>query len=310
MNINMLRMLPASPHAVQIDRMNRSGHLRVGRKKREEANRRQPHQRNPLRKAEKREIDMELIDHDVIDPVLSKLSGFRFTTQEFINIFRRDNPEIYEKVRKQYGAGGKGSGRHYSAKVHIAKSLSHHHGKEDVRFIEYIKAPKVFGSPVIALWECNKNGADTVRISSSIENDIEELLHDATINETQRQQLILSRIGQGQFRKDLINYWRGCSVTGCDEVRILTASHMKPWSLSTNIERLDVNNGLLLTPNLDRLFDRGLITFANDGGIVVSSLIKKTTLKLLGVDKSMKIQLNIKQKQYMKFHRENVFESR
>lgn len=253
---------------------------------------------------------MELIEHDVIDPILSKLSGYRFTTQEFINILRRDNPEIYEKITKHYGAGGKGSGRHYSAKVHIAKSLSRHNGKEQVSFIEYIKAPKEFGSPVIALWECNKNGRDTVRMSSSIENDIEELLQDKTIDETQRQQLVLCRIGQGQFRKDLIHYWKGCSVTGCDEIRILTASHIKPWSLSANAERLDVNNGLLLTPNLDRLFDRGLITFADDGGILFSSLIRKRTLKLLGIDKSMRIQLKMNHKRYMKFHRENVFESK
>ena len=79
-----------------------------------------------------------------------------------------------------------------------------------------------------------------------------------TLQETTRQSVILSRIGQGQFRTDLIEYWQGCSISGCKQIEVLRASHIKPWRSSSNTERLDLYNGLLLLPNLDACFDSGL----------------------------------------------------
>ncbi len=69
------------------------------------------------------------------------------------------------------------------------------------------------------------------------------------------------RIGQNQFRKKLINSLRKCPITGIDDIRVLTASHIKPWTQATNQERLDVSNGFLFSPTFDRLFDRGIISF-------------------------------------------------
>ena len=79
------------------------------------------------------------------------------------------------------------------------------------------------------------------------------------------------RIGQNQFRKKLITSLKKCPITGIDDVRILTASHIKPWTQATNHERLDVSNGFLFSPTFDRLFDRGIISFSNDKNLLVSN---------------------------------------
>src|SRR5690606_16024439 len=71
------------------------------------------------------------------------------------------------------------------------------------------------------------------------------------LGSTEAQSLLKSRRGQGKFRADLIYLWTGrCAVTGLSNVTLLRASHIKPWAVSNNYERLDAYNGLLLTPNL------------------------------------------------------------
>lgn len=252
---------------------------------------------------------MQLLSQEFIDPTLSLLSGSQFTTQDFIDLFARNHPDLYNEIVAEYGIGGKGSGSHYSAKVHLAKSLSHHTGDYAVSFLRYIDAPIEWGNQVIALWECNGSGESLNWNDEQIEKDIQAVLENQEIPETQRKQLILSRIGQGQFRKGLIDYWKKCAATGCNEIGILTASHMKPWAVSSNGERLDPYNGLLLTPNLDRLFDRGLITFDSAGGIQFSPLIKPETLVLLGVGSGINITLEDKHAKYISYHRDNVFKS-
>ncbi|MGY0627740.1 MAG: HNH endonuclease, partial [Paraglaciecola chathamensis] len=113
--------------------------------------------------------------------------------------------------------------------------------------------------------------------------------------------------GQGQFRKSLLSYWGKCAVTGASDPALLLASHIKPWSKSNDIERLDRFNGLLLTPNLDRAFDQGLISFDPSGEILISSELKEP--EKLGINESMKIYLETEHHNYMGFHRKNLFKS-
>jgi len=131
------------------------------------------------------------------------------------------------------------------------------------------------------------------------------------INKTEKEALILSRVGQGTFRESLMKYWEGqCSVTGCQNEDFLRASHIKPWRDSDNSERLDVFNGLLLIPNLDVAFDKGFISFDDNGKIMPSSSLSGEERNLLGIHKKMGIEkdkLNEKHKKYLNFHRKNVF---
>ena len=126
--------------------------------------------------------------------------------------------------------------------------------------------------------------------------------------ETEREAIIQSRIGQGRFRAKLKNYWRGCAVTSCQRVELLRASHIKPWRSSSNEERLDVYNGLLLIPNLDVAFDNGLVSFATDGKIIISDLLTEDDKLKLGIHSDMRISKIDKQHhKYLEYHKQNVF---
>lgn len=138
-----------------------------------------------------------------------------------------------------------------------------------------------------------------------IETDISDVLHDPSTSTTEKLELVKARIGQGAFRQQLIRHWGGCAVTQYKELRMLVASHIKPWSASSNTERLDPFNGLLLTPNLDRAFDRGLISFSSKGSLLVSPLLPEP--EALGICTGMRVSLKTPHQPYMDHHRAHVF---
>ncbi len=110
-------------------------------------------------------------------------------------------------------------------------------------------------------------------------------------NETERRGLVTSRVGQGAYRKRIIHRWEyKCAVTGFDKLNVLIASHIVPWSDSNDNERLDVHNGILLSPTYDALFDKHLITFENTGKIILSPIIETQAFQKIGVTGREKIQ--------------------
>ncbi len=126
----------------------------------------------------------------------------------------------------------------------------------------------------------------------------------ATLPETERQAIVAARRGQGKFRQELLDYWHGCAVTGCSRVGMLRASHLKPWRSSDNRERLDKFNGLLLTPNLDVALDRYLISFNDEGKIMIASGLNAGDLLSLGIDARMCLRrLDSRHKPYLAYHR-------
>jgi hypothetical protein len=147
--------------------------------------------------------------------------------------------------------------------------------------------------------------------NSNVLQEIEQFQSSyAALPETTRESIIQSRIGQGQFRASLVKYWRGCSVSGCDQIELLRASHIKPWRDSSNAERLDLYNGLLLLPNLDACFDVGLIGFDDDGKILISNKLSEAVLLELGINSSLKLlRIEKRHGEFLRFHRENIFRS-
>lgn len=141
--------------------------------------------------------------------------------------------------------------------------------------------------------------------SSDIESDIDEIFSIRDIEDTERSNLVKSRVGQGTFRQKLLAYWRGCSVTGFQDANLLVASHIKPWCTSNNTERLDPFNGLLLIPNLDKAFDAGFITFRATGEILISPML--TEPEKLGISTQLRVPLTKQHEAYMGFHRTEVF---
>lgn len=144
-----------------------------------------------------------------------------------------------------------------------------------------------------------------------IETDINEVNNrpDNETSQTEKQALIQARKGQGKFRQDLISRWHGCAVNGSTTNAALRASHIKPWRDSTDRQRLDVENGILLSATLDALFDSGLITFDNTGQLIISSLMDTEECRKLGIvpNTSLMETPTIKMQNYLQFHREMVF---
>lgn len=142
--------------------------------------------------------------------------------------------------------------------------------------------------------------------NEDIQEDITDVLNNPTIDKTEKAMLVNARVGQGTFRQKLIDQWQGCALTGFGNPRFLVASHIKPWRDSNNQERLDQFNGLLLLPNLDKVFDLGYITFTASGRIMISKMLENTAL--LGVKHGMAIKLDIGHQGYIEYHRDVVFE--
>ncbi|WP_160036745.1 HNH endonuclease [Paenibacillus sp. An7] len=138
--------------------------------------------------------------------------------------------------------------------------------------------------------------------------EIKDALNINVKSETQQERIIQERLGQGEFRRNLIRYWKGCAITGISKLEFLRASHIKPWRDCDNFERLDPFNGLLLTPNYDVLFDKGYITFDNEGVIRISNSISKEERMIFGINENVSIEIDEKHEKYMQYHREIVFQ--
>jgi hypothetical protein len=143
------------------------------------------------------------------------------------------------------------------------------------------------------------------------EHLIDELKRDKNLPETERETLVLARRGQGLFKQNVRKIEEKCRITKVDQIEHLRASHIKPWRDCKNAdERLAANNGLLLTPSIDHLFDRGFISFENDGSLLISPAAQLLSLKKMGVetDKPVNVnKFNEEQSYFLDYHRENVF---
>ena len=146
--------------------------------------------------------------------------------------------------------------------------------------------------------------------------ELKELVDDVSRIEkgdnslSEKASLINARLGQGKFRQFLDVLWGdSCAVTGCNIREILRASHIKPWrECANNSERLDPDNGLLLSANLDALFDKGFIGFDDSGLMLISPKISSIDRNRLGLGGKLKKVLTIGQKRYLTFHR-NLFQA-
>lgn len=130
------------------------------------------------------------------------------------------------------------------------------------------------------------------------------------IPETERRALVYARRGQGQFKLNVARFERGCRVTHVENPVHLIASHIKPWREASNEERLFGGNGLLLTPSVDHLFDRGYISFADDGELLISRRADRLSLQRMGIPVEGGFGVgafNSDQKFFLNYHRKEVF---
>ena len=113
---------------------------------------------------------------------------------------------------------------------------------------------------------------------------------------------------QVQYREELYNEFHYCPFTHIDEFRLLVASHIKPYIVSTKKEQSDSNNGIMLSPLYDKLFDKGFISFEENGDLLVSDWLSPQNRERISFDYSLvDLHLNDERKKYLEYHRENVF---
>jgi hypothetical protein len=137
----------------------------------------------------------------------------------------------------------------------------------------------------------------------------EQVESDASVQETDREAIIRARRGQGLFKQRVMRIERRCRITGVNNLSHLLASHCKPWRDSSNEERLNGENGLLLTPSIDHLFDRGFIGFENSGNLIISPVAHRPSLQRMGVETEKPINVGAfteGQRHFLEFHRDAV----
>jgi len=136
-----------------------------------------------------------------------------------------------------------------------------------------------------------------------------EIDRDVSISETQKEAIIRARRGQGLFKQRVMEIEKGCRITGVSNPVHLRASHCKPWRDATNEERLDGENGLLLTPSIDHLFDRGFIGFGSDGTLIISPVVHQPSIERMGITTTGPVNVGSftkGQSRFLEFHRDMV----
>ena len=140
------------------------------------------------------------------------------------------------------------------------------------------------------------------------DQDVQTVQGRVDIGPTEKKQLSQARRGQGIFKKNVRLNEQRCRLTKVTDLRHLRASHIKPWSRSSDVERLDGNNGLLLAPHIDHLFDRGWISFKDNGDLMVSKLISLNVLSDWGIAPAQKTApFSPAQSVFLEYHRRYVF---
>jgi len=154
------------------------------------------------------------------------------------------------------------------------------------------------------------SGAYAIQEAAEILRLEEDRIEKLPIPTTEKLALIASRLGQGAFRDAVLRIEPCCRVSKVADPKFLRASHMKPWRVATDAERLDKNNGLMLAPNVDLLFDKGYITFEASGKLLTSSEVEVETWQKLGIPHDTGFnagRFSDAQSEYLHYHRSVIF---
>ena len=141
-----------------------------------------------------------------------------------------------------------------------------------------------------------------------LDQDIQALIARSDLSPTEKEQLIAARCGQGKFRIEVLREEQSCRVTGIAAPKHLRASHIKPWKDSNHSERLDGNNGLMLSPHIDHLFDQGYMTFERDGTMLLAANLPAEVKSRWQLEQAALPRHFSEQKwAYMQYHRAKRF---
>ncbi len=190
-------------------------------------------------------------------------------------------------------------------------------------FVEFVAEVEFFSCGFFDAYDTNGNlrqgikfffkrigvdlGIEPELLNIGILSDSFALSEEFRPNETERSGLVTTRVGQGAYRQSLLHRWEyQCAVTKFNDPRILIASHIVPWKEASDAQRLDVDNGMLLSPTYDALFDRHLITFETSGKIILSDQIQPSAYARIGITGREKIrqELTHGNKAFLQMHQQ------
>jgi hypothetical protein len=191
--------------------------------------------------------------------------------------------------------------RHHSPFVYHGRTILTH-------WIRQSAKPSEFVFKVASLAVDVSNMVDGV----AAPDDEYRFLTDQELSGIDREIVARSRgIAQRVFRGNLLRLWDGsCAVTGVREASVLKAGHIKPWAAAQTGEKLDHFNGLLLVPNLDSLFEEGLISFRNNGSILVSDHWDREDQQRMHITGDLRLrQVFPESRPYLEYHRDMRFQA-
>lgn len=173
------------------------------------------------------------------------------------------------------------------------------------------EVPVEMGSTILGLLGSPELIMQTVSLDDlSFDDEEQDIIADDALTETEKSTLVLARRGQGKFRARVQTVEPSCRVTGVSAEKFLIASHIKPWKDSENLERLSGNNGLFLSPHVDRLFDSGFISFTAAGKILVAQSLDADVLPKWHIDPRMSVgKFNGEQAYFLEFHQTERFKN-
>lgn len=229
------------------------------------------------------------------------------------------NSNLREKFKNKFD-GKSGDGM---TKVDAIEKVMNDYGGIATLNIIYSDIEKYYpGAKASAEWQAGIRGVlyrdinkrfiklDTATYAT-VGYDVKNLLPEKNVcdvSATEMEVLSRVRIYQNKYRKSLLKVLKQCPITGITDKRLLVASHIKPWCLSSNEERLDIFNGFILSPLYDKLFDQGLITFTPEKRILYSSTLSAKTLSIIKVKDDYCENLPVANREkYLAFHHEKIF---
>jgi len=170
--------------------------------------------------------------------------------------------------------------------------------------------PEALATTLLALGNIDVPELRLVDAEPSAMRDVEEFdSQNPTVSVTERERLVRARMGQGVFKANVRLREGRCRVTGTSAVHHLRASHIKPWRSSSDSEKLDGANGLLLAPHADHLFDRGWISFEESGALLVSSILEADLFDQWGIHAVDEVPFEQDQAHYLDYHRSEIFQA-
>jgi predicted restriction endonuclease len=222
----------------------------------------------------------------LVDVAFEELGMAQFKPKEHMGLLAQTLPEVLSPIRPDGGGN----------QIYLAK------------------IPKQMAEILVAL---SKGVGDSIvdELSKNLEFEppneelgkVEEIVMRTDIGETQKAQIIYSRRGQGVFKANVRLVEHACRVTKVSNPKHLIASHIKPWSKSNDIEKLSGFNGLLLSPHIDHLFDKGFISFEGNGNLILSKKMDAPVLDKWRIDQGINVgDFRQEQKEFLEYHRDVV----